>query len=90
MAERWTHWFYRNVPFWTPSESTRKVLQWHGVREIHVFPNGTDTIPLADLEPKQLKLPLRLVVVSRFSLNSGWTTQSKPRKFYCKEVLIFA
>ena len=67
--ERWTHWLYRNVPFWTPSESTRKVLQQHGVGEIHVFPNGTDTIPLTDLEPKQLKSPLRLVVVSRFSPN---------------------
>jgi glycosyltransferase involved in cell wall biosynthesis len=67
--ERWTHWLYRNVPFWTPSESTRKVLQRHGVRKIHVFPNGTDTTPLPDLEPKQLKPPLRLVVVSRFSPN---------------------
>ena len=67
--ERWTHWLYRNVPFWTSSESTRKILAQHGVRKIHIFPNGTDTIPLADLESKQLKPPVRLVVVSRFSPN---------------------
>ena len=67
--ERWTHWLYRNVPFWTSSESTRKILAQHGVRKIHAFPNGTDTIPLTDLESKQLKPPVRLVVVSRFSPN---------------------
>ncbi len=67
--EHWTHWLYRNVPFWTPSDSTRKLLQRHGVRKIHVFPNGTDATPLACLEPKQLKPPLRLMVVSRFAPN---------------------
>ena len=40
--ERWTHWLYRAVPFWTPSESTKIVLHRHGVREVRVFPNGTD------------------------------------------------
>jgi glycosyltransferase involved in cell wall biosynthesis len=67
--ERWTHWFYRNVPFWTPSESTRKVLEQHGVRGIHVFPNGTDATPLAILENKQIESPLRLVTVSRLAPN---------------------
>ena len=67
--ERWTHWLYRNAPFWTPSESTRKVLQRHGVKKIQVFPNGTDATPLAGLEPKPLKPPLRLVAVSRLAPN---------------------
>jgi glycosyltransferase involved in cell wall biosynthesis len=67
--ERWTHWLYRNVPFWTPSDSTRKVLQQHGVKNIHVFPNGTDTTPLAELESKQIESPLQLVAVSRLAPN---------------------
>jgi glycosyltransferase involved in cell wall biosynthesis len=67
--ERWTHWFYRKVPFWTPSDSTRKVLQQHGVRDIHVFPNGTDATPLNALEPKPIEMPLRLVTVSRLAPN---------------------
>jgi glycosyltransferase involved in cell wall biosynthesis len=67
--ERCTHWFYRNVPFWTPSESTRKALQAHGVREVTVFPNGTDATPLPALEPKPLNRPLRLVAVSRLAPN---------------------
>ena len=67
--ERWTHWFYRDVPFWTPSDSTKKVLQRHGVKDVHVFPNGTDATPLAELESKQLEPPLRLVAVSRLAPN---------------------
>ena len=27
--ERCTHWLYRKVPFWTPSESTRQTLRLH-------------------------------------------------------------
>src|SRR5206468_11464688 len=38
--ETWTHWLYRNVPFWTPSESTKKSLLATGVQEVNVFPNG--------------------------------------------------
>ena len=41
-----------------------RLLQQHGVREIHVFPNGTDAAPLAEMEPKPLDSPLRLVAVS--------------------------
>jgi glycosyltransferase involved in cell wall biosynthesis len=67
--ERWTHSFYGRVPFWTPSESTRAVLQLHGVRDIHVFPNGTDATPLAPLEPKRIETPLRLMTVSRLAPN---------------------
>jgi len=67
--ERWTHWLYRDVPFWTPSDSTRKVLQSHGVRNVTVISNGCDTTPLAELEPKPLQTPLRLVVVSRLAPN---------------------
>lgn len=67
--ERYTHWLYRNVPFWTPSESTRKALQAHGVREVTVIPNGTDTAAVAELEPKPFDAPVRLVAVSRLAPN---------------------
>src|SRR5678815_3236456 len=46
--ERWTHRLYRKTPFWTPSESTKKSLIRHGVNEIKVIPNGTDTQPLKE------------------------------------------
>jgi glycosyltransferase involved in cell wall biosynthesis len=67
--ERWTHWLYRNVPFWTPSDSTRRALHSHGVRSVNVFPNGTDTAPLPRLAPKPLNSPLRLIAVSRLAPN---------------------
>jgi len=67
--ERWTHWLYRNVPFWTPSESTRKALRAHGVREVKVLPNGTDAKPLAVLEGKALREPVELAAVSRLAPN---------------------
>src|SRR6185436_9551257 len=44
--ERWIHGLYRNVPFWTPSESTKKDLAAHGIRDITVIRNGSDTVPL--------------------------------------------
>jgi len=64
-----THWLYRNVPFWTPSESTRKCLHASGVREVKVLPNGVDTTPLAELADKPLDRPLRLIAVSRLAPN---------------------
>ncbi len=67
--ERWTHWWYRKVPFWVPSESTKTALAAHGVREVQVLPNGTDTVPLAQLEDKSLQLPLRIIAVSRLAPN---------------------
>lgn len=67
--ERWTHWLYRNVPFWTPSESTKKDLHTHGIRSVTVIPNGSDTPPLASLEEKPLQSPLRLICVSRIAPN---------------------
>ena len=79
--ERWGHWLYRNVPFWTPSESTKKDLHAHGVRSVTVISNGIfggsgellrllpDTPPLASLEEKPLQLPLRLICVSRSAPN---------------------
>ena len=67
--ERWTHWLYRAVPFWTPSESTKKVLHRHGVRKVKVLPNGTDATPLAELEGKPLSQPVRLVAVARLAPN---------------------
>jgi len=67
--ERWTHWFYRNVPFWTPSEHTKRFLQQHGVRSVQVIPNGTATIAVSPLPEKPLESPLRLAVVSRLAPN---------------------
>ena len=67
--ERRTHWLYRSVPFWTPSDSTKKLLHRHGVREVKVFPNGTDATPLAELEAKLLRQPVRLIAVSRLAPN---------------------
>jgi glycosyltransferase involved in cell wall biosynthesis len=67
--ERWTHWLYRNVPFWTPSESTKKLLHANGVRNVTVFHNGTDATPLPVLEGKPLDQPLRLIVVCRLAPN---------------------
>ncbi len=67
--ERWTHWLYRNTPFWTPSESTKVALQEHGVRSVTVIPNGCDTKPLTELEPKPPQLPVKLISVSRLAPN---------------------
>jgi glycosyltransferase involved in cell wall biosynthesis len=69
LQEHWTHWFYRNVPFWTPSESTATTLRTHGVKEITVIPNGCDTAPLPALDPKPLQPPVRLITVSRLAPN---------------------
>ena len=67
--ERWTHWLYRKVPFWTPSESTKRALQKQGVRSVTVMPNGTDAVPLAELERKPLRQPVELVAVARLAPN---------------------
>ena len=69
VQERWTHWFYRKVPFWTPSDSTRQALERHGVRQVTVLPNGVDTKPLPSLEEKLPERPLRLIAVSRLAPN---------------------
>ncbi|HEY4417548.1 MAG TPA: glycosyltransferase family 4 protein [Verrucomicrobiae bacterium] len=67
--ERWTHGWYRQVPFWTPSDSTKKTLLAHGVHEVNVFPNGVDTQPLEILTRKPIESPLRLITVSRLAPN---------------------
>lgn len=67
--ERWTHRLYGRVPFWVPSESTRTALYRHGVREVHVLPNGVDVEPLPALPALDLADPLRLIVVSRLAPN---------------------
>lgn len=67
--ERWTHWLYRKVPFWTPSQSTKKDLHAHGIRSVTVIPNGSDAVPLSSLDDKPLQSPLRLISVSRIAPN---------------------
>lgn len=67
--ERWTHWLYRNVLFWTACESTRDQLLRHGVKRVHIIRYGVHTVALPSLEPKTLTPPLKLVVVSRLAPN---------------------
>lgn len=69
MQERWTHWLYRRVPFWVPSESTRAGLLRHGVERVAVYPNGVDVEPLAVLPEKRVEPPWRLITVSRLAPN---------------------
>ena len=63
------HWLYRNIPFWTVSQSTKTSLSARGVRDITVIPNGTNCRALNELESKPLEAPLRLVTVSRLAPN---------------------
>jgi glycosyltransferase involved in cell wall biosynthesis len=67
--ERWTHWLYRNVPFWTASSDTKALLHAAGIKEVTLIPYGVHTVALSELEPKPLKAPLRLITVSRLAPN---------------------
>jgi glycosyltransferase involved in cell wall biosynthesis len=67
--ERWIQGLYRNVPFWTPSESTKKDLAAHGIRDVTVIRNGIDMVPVPSLEEKLLETPLRLICVCRLAPN---------------------
>lgn len=67
--ERLTHELYARVPFWTPSDSTRRQLESAGVQSVTVLPNGVDTVPLKELPTKPLASPLRLITVSRLAPN---------------------
>src|SRR6185295_2779578 len=67
--ERWTHWLYRKVPFFTASECTRDILHSEGVRSVKIIPYGVHTVALATLPDKKLETPLRLVSVCRLAPN---------------------
>jgi len=67
--ERWTHWCYRKIPFWTGCAATRDDLVAHSVRSIQIIPYGIHTAALATLPEKPLSQPLRLAVVSRLAPN---------------------
>ena len=69
LQERWTHWLYRNVPFWTASRFTRLLLKRNGVRQVQIIPYGVATAALPELDEKPLAQPLRLVTVSRLAPN---------------------
>jgi glycosyltransferase involved in cell wall biosynthesis len=67
--ERWTHWFYRNVPFFTASSFTRAKLLEHGVKDVTIIPYGVATVALPALPPKPLSEPLQLIAVARLAPN---------------------
>lgn len=67
--ERWTHWLYRNVPFFTACESTRDCLRANGVKEISIIRYGVHTVALPELLQKTFVPPLKLIVVSRLAPN---------------------
>ena len=67
--ERWTHWLYRRVPFFTASQFTKEELQRRGVRDVTIIPYGVDTTALPELNEKPFAEPLRLATVSRLAPN---------------------
>ena len=67
--ERWTHWLYRRVPFWTACESTVACLRRHGVNHVTIIRYGVNTQALPELDPKPLGPPLKLAVISRLAPN---------------------
>jgi glycosyltransferase involved in cell wall biosynthesis len=67
--ERWTHWLYRRIPFFTASSFTREQLLKHDVRNVQIIPYGVHTRALPVLTEKPLVTPLRLIVVSRLAPN---------------------
>lgn len=67
--DRLTHWFYRNVPFWTACESTRDGLHQHSVRHVTIIRYGVNTEALPELPAKSIAQPLRLAVVCRLAPN---------------------
>ena len=69
VQERFFQRLYAGVPFWTVSESTRQQLLSHGVRDVSVWPNGTDTEPMPTLPAKPLSKPLRLIALARLAPN---------------------
>jgi glycosyltransferase involved in cell wall biosynthesis len=69
VQERWAHWLYRDVPFWTACESTRDDLLAHGVRDVTIIRYGVHTVALPELPAKPLVAPLRLIVVARLAPN---------------------
>ena len=67
--ERWTHWLYRNIPFWTSCHETELALRAHGVRQIKRIPYGVHTHALPELPDKALSSPIQLITVSRLAPN---------------------
>jgi glycosyltransferase involved in cell wall biosynthesis len=67
--EQFTYRLYRNVQYWTCSESTKRALHQAGVHQVKVINNGLELEPLAELEPKPLRAPLRLITVARLAPN---------------------
>ena len=47
--ERWIHWLYRRIPFFTASQCTKQKLEEHGVRFVTIIPYGVHTEALPEL-----------------------------------------
>jgi glycosyltransferase involved in cell wall biosynthesis len=67
--ERWTHWIYRKIQFWTACESTRADLERNGVRNVTLIRYGVNTRALPVLPSKSPSSPVKLIVVSRLAPN---------------------
>jgi glycosyltransferase involved in cell wall biosynthesis len=78
--ERWTHWLYRNVHFWTACESTRDCLRADGVRNISIVRYGVNTVALAELPEKGLTEggSQSLVTSAATTLNESGATRPTP------------
>jgi len=67
--ERWTHWLYRNIPFWTSCRETELALRAHGIQQIKRIPYGVHTRALPELPDKHTETPIQLITVSRLAPN---------------------
>jgi glycosyltransferase involved in cell wall biosynthesis len=77
--ERWTHWLYRNVPFWTACESTRDCLVEEGVKQISIVRYGVHTVALAELPEKRLpNFSQSLVTAAATKQESGARGATRP------------
>lgn len=63
LYEKIYFWFYRRIPFWTVSNSTKNDLIKYGIKanHIHVIPNAIDLKPVIEVPKKEKNLTLLFV-----------------------------
>ena len=69
IQEQFTHWLYRQTPFWTACKGTEDMLHARGIQSVKRIPYGVYTQALPSLPEKLMSAPLRLAVVSRLAPN---------------------